>query len=95
MLDYFSGFAFSDEIGVTKPNEQAFRCALAGMQLPPERVVHIGDLPNTDICGAKAVGMKAILINGISGRREECGADAVVSDYAALRQVLRAWGLLP
>jgi HAD superfamily hydrolase (TIGR01549 family) len=95
LLDYFSGLAFSDEIGVTKPNEQAFRRALAGMDLLPEQAVHIGDLPNTDVCGAKAVGMKAILINGISGRQDECDADAVVCDYAALRQVLRDWGLLP
>jgi len=95
LLDCFSGFAFSDEVGVTKPNEHTFQRALTGMGLAPEQAAHVGDLPHTDICGAKAIGMKAILMNGVSGKQDDGRADAVVADYGELRQVLRRWGLLP
>ena len=95
ILPYFSGFAFSDEVGVTKPHRRAFECALGQMGLRPEEAVHVGDLPETDICGATAVGMRAVLVTGVSGRQDDGHADAVVGGFAELRGLFREWGLLP
>lgn len=66
LLGYFNGFLFSDEAGFSKPNPRAFRKMLEQTGCSPETSYHIGDRLNTDIAGAKAVGMKAILFTGIS-----------------------------
>lgn len=66
LLDYFDSFLFSDEAGFSKPNPKAFHKMLEDTGCKPARSYHIGDRLNTDIAGAKQVGMKAILFTGIS-----------------------------
>jgi putative hydrolase of the HAD superfamily len=61
---YFNVFSFSDETGVSKPNPLAYRTALAGADCELSASVHIGDIERTDVAGAKALGMKAILFAG-------------------------------
>ncbi|MGI6209364.1 MAG: HAD family hydrolase [Anaerolineae bacterium] len=95
VLDCFQGLSFSDEVGVTKPNPIAFRRALDAMGVRPEEAVHVGDLCFTDMKGAKAMGMRAVLITGVSGTEDDGQADAVVKDFAELRQLFEEWGLLP
>ncbi|NGP75243.1 HAD family hydrolase [Balneolaceae bacterium YR4-1] len=66
LFDYFDSFLFSDEAGYSKPNPNAFRKMLADTGCEAEGSYHIGDRLNTDISGAKKVGMKAILFTGVS-----------------------------
>jgi len=94
ILPYFSGFAFSDEVGVTKPHRRAFRSVLEQLGLRPEEAAHVGDLPQTDIQGAKEIGMRAILITGVSQQQDNGNADAVVEDFAELRELLDRWEVL-
>lgn len=61
---YFDTYVFSDETGVAKPHPDAFRLALEPFDSPPSDAFHIGDIERTDIRGAKAAGMKAVLYNG-------------------------------
>ena len=70
---YFKGFSFSNETGVAKPHEKAFRTALEFTQSKAEDTVHIGDIEQTDIKGAKSYGMKAIRYSGS------------VTDYVSVR----------
>lgn len=63
---YFQCFIFSDETGFSKPDPKAYRRALAATDSEPWYSWHIGDLMQTDITGAKAVGMKAILFTNFS-----------------------------
>src|SRR5690606_35682267 len=86
ILRHFTAFVFSDETGVTEPHRTAFETALAQLGVAAEQCVHVGDLPETDIIGAKAVGMRAVLVTGVSGRDAEGVADAVVTDYRGLRR---------
>jgi len=58
----------SAAIGYEKPNEQAFRIALAGCGEPQE-VWMVGDNPAADVAGAEALGIPAVLV-----RREGDGA---------------------
>lgn len=56
LLDYFTGFSFSDETGSVKPRREAFMAALEEMGIEPQNALHIGDIPRTDIAGAFAAG---------------------------------------
>lgn len=66
LIEYFDSFLFSDEAGYSKPNPKAFRKMLEDTGCKAENSYHIGDRLNTDISGAKKVGMRAILFSGIS-----------------------------
>lgn len=83
ILEYFSGFAFSDEIGVSKPHRKAFETALSETGSSPEKAWHIGDIQQTDILGANAMGMNSILYTGVSDKYE-AGNSAT--------HVCRSWG---
>ncbi len=68
LLQYFSYFIFSDEIGAAKPSPQVFRQASLGLGLPPNQIVHVGDRESNDVAGPLSVGMSAILYTGIVDR---------------------------
>lgn len=59
--NYFQSFVFSDEIGVSKPHPKAYHQALSQTNSNADQSWHIGDLIQTDVTGAKEVGMQAIL----------------------------------
>ncbi len=98
---FFRVRVFSDEVGVRKPEPDIFEAALAGLGLPPERVVHVGDDVDADIAGAKALGMRAVWFNaGRAGHRADYGqwsdaavgrADAEVRDHAEVPALVRGW----
>lgn len=73
LLKYFSGFLFSDEAGFSKPNPKAFQKMLLETESSAGSSYHVGDRLNTDIAGAKAVGMNAILFTGVS--MKDAGSD--------------------
>jgi putative hydrolase of the HAD superfamily len=64
LYDYFNAFSFSDETGVSKPHPKAFITALDQIKCTTEESLHIGDIEQTDIIGAKKLGMKAIRFMG-------------------------------
>ncbi len=89
LLSHFSFSLFSDEVGYYKPHAEIFRRALRELAVPPEQAVHIGDRPETDIKGAKGVGMKAILFSPSGSSEIDIGqADAVIEDYHRLKEVV-------
>ncbi len=75
LLDHFDSFLFSDEAGFSKPNPKAFHKMLKDTGCIAEKSFHIGDRLNTDIAGAKEVGMKAILFTGISKKSNNSDPD--------------------
>jgi FMN phosphatase YigB (HAD superfamily) len=62
ILGFFSHCTFSNELGVTKRWRQAFTSTLASLGVPPGEALHVGDSPEADLRGAKAVGMRAALL---------------------------------
>lgn len=66
LLDHFSGWGFSDEVGAYKPAPEIFEAALAKLAASPAAAVHIGDLRRTDIAGARALGMRSIRYRGLA-----------------------------
>jgi len=90
LLPCFCTLTFSDETGAAKPEPEQFLRKLAVMEARPEEAVHIGDLPETDLAGARAVGMRAILFLGVSNRQDgRWLADGVFEEYGELEALLR------
>ena len=61
---YFSGFAFSDEVGHSKPHIDMFDSASKQMGCEISEMIHIGDRNHNDILGPQSLGMKAVLFVG-------------------------------
>ena len=80
---------YADETGATKPMPEQFLHTLAVLGVRPEEAAHIGDLPETDLVGARSVGMRAILFLGASARHDgQSLADAVFEEYSELETLL-------
>ena len=63
VLDLFDGCVWSCDLPWTKPHPQAFVAAMDAVGVDdPARCVFVGDRPYDDISGAKAVGMRAVLV---------------------------------
>ena len=56
------GALASAEIGSAKPDGAIFRAALALAGAAPEEAWHVGDTPEADVEGARAAGLRPILI---------------------------------
>ena len=62
--DLFSFSVTAAEAGAAKPNAAPFELAIARAGVPARCIAHVGDDPETDVSGAKAAGMRAILVSG-------------------------------
>jgi FMN phosphatase YigB (HAD superfamily) len=92
LLGFFDGTSFSDEVGSYKPDPVIFEHALATLGgVAPDRAAHVGDRRRTDVAGAIAMGMTAVLYNGVfeDFALQAPQADIVISDLAELPRVLR------
>ena len=86
---YFGALAFSDEVGVAKPQAAMFETAARHLCVTPRELLHIGDLELTDIAGAKGVGAKTALFAGDNSKyRETTSADYIFTDWSEFVQVL-------
>lgn len=89
LLDLFDSVAFSDEVGVYKPDAEIFRRALAELGADPSRSAHVGDRLRTDVAGARALGMVSVRFRGIFDDPDPLPeADYVIDHLAALQDIL-------
>jgi FMN phosphatase YigB (HAD superfamily) len=91
LLGYFSGWAFSDEVGHYKPAPQIFEAALGLLGAEPVEAVHVGDLRRTDIAGAAAIRMTTVRYRGLHDDRGEDGggeADFVIDNHRELPDLI-------
>ena len=92
ILTMFDWLTFSNEIGVTKRRPQAFTSTLRALGVCPDEALHVGDLPQTDLKGARAVGMYTALLLENSGHREGIPlADIVLDRLRDLPEALERW----
>jgi len=59
--DFFDVVITHDDTGMHKPSELPFKAALEKLQLKPEDCIMIGDHPDRDVKGARALGIKTVL----------------------------------
>ena len=56
------GVVSSAAAGAEKPDARLFEAALELAEAAPQEAVHVGDRPDKDVDGARALGMRAVLI---------------------------------
>jgi putative hydrolase of the HAD superfamily len=60
---FFDCFVVSTHFGFKKPDPRLFTIACTLLNIPPAEAVYIGNEPETDVKGAKQIGMQAILLD--------------------------------
>jgi len=93
-LDHlFSVVVLSRDIGYRKPHSKIFNEALRRLGSLPKDSVYVGDNINTDILGAKKVGMKTVLVQRDPTIKDRGSTpDATVSNLKLLPRTLpRIW----
>ncbi len=73
----------SAEVGVTKPDRRIFTAALDRLSVAPEAALVCGDDPERDLAGARAAGIRGVLIDRV-GRYPEI--DARLTTLAELEE---------
>lgn len=90
ILDKFSVLAFSDELGLVKPNRGIFEYVIKKIGINPEEIAHVGDFPWSDIEGAKGAGMLAVQYTGGGNPISQIvskKADYVIDDLSQLYDI--------
>jgi putative hydrolase of the HAD superfamily len=97
VLDLFDACVWSSDLPVTKPHPEAFRAALDAVGVAdPTRAVYVGDRPYDDVSGAKAIGMRAVLVphSDIPPHQQvpvDVAPDGVVQRLADLPELIAGW----
>jgi putative hydrolase of the HAD superfamily len=93
VLGLIDGTVYSSELPWTKPHPDAFRAAMAAVgEDDPAACVFVGDRPFDDVHGAKAIGMRAVLIQGSTVPPFAAAApDATIERLADLPAHLDLW----
>jgi putative hydrolase of the HAD superfamily len=63
VLDAFEQIIISSEIGVRKPAPRIFRTAAQRFNVDVSEVLHVGDESESDLDGARAAGLEALLVD--------------------------------
>jgi putative hydrolase of the HAD superfamily len=80
--ELLDGVVTSAEVGASKPDPAIFRAALERAGSKPDQALHVGDTPEEDLAGARAAGIRALLID-----RSGDGGD--IASLAEIDQHLR------
>lgn len=60
---YFDHVTYSQEVRAEKPDPALFRLALDRAECDPSEAVHVGDIYEADVVGARAVGIFPVLVD--------------------------------
>ncbi len=74
LAPYLDTVTYSFEVGAEKPHPRIFRTAIARANVPPERVLMVGDSYEADYLGARNVGFHALLLCRQGDPRTPCPA---------------------
>ncbi len=84
VLKYFKTTTFSDETGYFKPHKHNFLHTLNRLNIEPTKALHVGDILQTDILGAKKVGMSAAWVESpeyyVEGTEQTIKPDFTIKD---------------
>ncbi len=83
---YVDSLVTSLDAGFGKPHPAPYQRALADLALQPDQAIFVGDRLETDIAGARAAGIHAVLLDR-TGRRNSDGVP-VVERLSALNEIL-------
>jgi FMN phosphatase YigB (HAD superfamily) len=82
LLDFFDVTVFSNEFGVSKPHPSIFVHTLEALGgVAPGEALHVGDLEELDVEGARRAGLHSALYAPEADHQVETEADFVVTDW--------------
>lgn len=88
---FFNAVVVSDEVGWRKPHPRIFEETLKRLRAEAKETVYVGDSPQEDIRGAKALGMRTVFVpsqfyslQNLQENREE--PDMIVKDICELNK---------
>ena len=93
IFQFFKVLTFSDELRIRKPNPKIFISTLESLNSFPNSSLHIGDLLESDILGAKRCGMKTGWLCPDRDRSQidflpEQKPDFILSSLVSLKRIL-------
>ncbi len=86
ILEYFEFTFFSSELVFRKPHPHMFDTALHRLRLKPAQVLFVGDQIDTDLVGAKAVGLKTAWLNR-PGRKKQPKVRHQIADLGEVAEL--------
>ena len=87
----FDPVIISSDFGFRKPDRRLFEVTLAGLGLPADRALFVGNDMYRDIYGAQACGMKTVFFLSGQGKTKMEGVepDYIIYTFGELRQAIR------
>lgn len=90
IADLFDTVVGFEDTGRKKPDSLPFRRALKLLGVKPEDAMHVGDWPERDIAGAKALGIRACLARyGCLSNKKSAKADFEINKFSELLDVVK------
>lgn len=84
LTKYLETVVISGAVGYSKPNPEIFRIALRQADVSPAQTIHVGDLYESDVLGARSAGIEGVLID-----RDGVGAEYECPRIRSLDEVYR------
>ena len=89
LAKFFSGFAFSDEVGHSKPHRSMFESVAGQLGVEIGEMLHVGDRDHNDVKGPQRLGMKAILFTASNDMdKSTTTADAICESFDELETAI-------
>lgn len=87
--DFFDVIVAFEDTGRWKPSTLPFKAALKQLKVKPEECIMIGDNPDRDVKGAKAMGMVSVLAGyGYEGKKK-VKADYIIDKVEDLVEIIK------
>jgi putative hydrolase of the HAD superfamily len=94
LTGHIDAFVSSADVGLGKPHPAPYQRALSILGAQPHEALFVGDTPETDIAGARAAGMRAVLIERQDRARDRAGF-LVIERLSALNDLLGEGPTIP
>lgn len=91
LTDFFDVVITYDDTNKRKPHALPFRKAIDELQLAPEHILMVGDMPQRDMVGAKRAGMQTCFARyGYEGKIGKVNADYDIQDISEIIKIIQS-----
>jgi putative hydrolase of the HAD superfamily len=91
LLDLLDARVYTSELAHMKPHREAFLALTTALDVRPGACVFVGDRPRDDVSGARALGMRTVLMTGRPVEGFPVEPDAELVDLSGLSALVAAW----
>src|SRR5262249_17012671 len=91
ILNLIDERVYTSELAHTKPHREAFMAILSKLGVEPTEAAMVGDRPIDDISGARALGMRAVLVPNADVPKGNVEPNAKINTLSDLLPIVKAW----